>query len=75
MTPKEGREDGTEGAFTWERTVKVLPSPDLDIPGRAVKWHVYEIDVKVKWGERAIRTVEIATLRTVSDSDKPDLPE
>lgn len=74
-TPKEGREDGTEGEFTWERTIKVLPSPDLDIPGRAVKWHVYEIDVKVKWGERSIRTVEIATLRTLADSDKPELPE
>jgi general secretion pathway protein I len=74
-TPKEGREDGTEGAFTWERTVKVLPSPDLDIPGRAVKWHVYEIDVKVKWGDRNVRTVEIATLRTLADSDKPLQPE
>ena len=73
--PKEGREDGTEGAFTWERTVKVLPSPDLDIPGRAVKWHVYEIDVKVKWGERSVRTVEIATLRTLADSDKPVVPQ
>lgn len=74
-TPKEGREDGTEGEFAWERTIKVLPSPDLDIPGRTVKWHVYEIDVKVKWGERSIRTVEITTLRTLADSDKPDLPE
>jgi general secretion pathway protein I len=74
-TPKEGREDGTEGEFTWERTIKVLPSPDLDIPGRTVKWHVYEIDVKVKWGERSVRTVEIATLRTLADSDKPALPE
>jgi type II secretion system protein I len=74
-TPKEGREDGTEGAFTWERTVKVLPSPDLDIPGRAVKWHVYEIDVKVKWCDRNVRTVEIATLRTLADSDKPLQPE
>ena len=74
-TPKEGREDGTEGDFTWERTIKVLPSPDLDIPGRTVKWHVYEIDVKVRWGERSIRAVEIATLRTLADSDKPVLPE
>jgi general secretion pathway protein I len=73
--PKEGREDGTEGEFTWERTIKVLPSPDLDLPGRTVKWHVYEIDVKVKWGERSIRTVEITTLRTLADTDKPDVPE
>lgn len=74
-TPKEGREDGTEGEFTWERTIKVVPSPDLDIPGRTVKWHVYEIDVKVTWGERSVRSVEIATLRTLADSDKPVLPE
>jgi len=74
-TPAEGREDGTEGAFTWERTIKVLPSPDLDIPGRAVKWHVYEIDVKVRWGERSIRAVEISTLRTLADTDKPVLPQ
>jgi general secretion pathway protein I len=74
-TPTEGREDGTEGEFTWERTIKVLPSPDLDIPGRAVKWHVYEIDVKVRWGERSIRAVQISTLRTFADSDKPVLPQ
>ena len=74
-TPTEGREDGTEGEFTWERTIKVLPSPDLDIPGRAVKWHVYEIDVKVRWGERSIRAVEISTLRTLADTDKPVLPQ
>jgi len=75
ITPKEGREDGTEGAFTWERTIKVLPSPDLDVPGRTVRWHVYEIDVKVKWGDRNVRTVEIATLRTLSESDEPVLPQ
>ena len=74
-TPKEGREDGTEGAFTWERTIKVLPSPDLDVLGRTAKWHVYEIDVKVKWGDANVRTVELVTLRTLADSDKPLQPE
>ena len=74
-TPKEGREDGTEGSFTWERTIKVLPAPDLDFPGRAARWRVYEIDVKVKWGDRNVRAVEIATLRTLADTDKPDTPE
>lgn len=71
-SPTEGREEGTEGAFSWERTIKVLPSPDLDIPGRTVKWYVYEIGVKVKWGERSTRTVEIATLRTLAAIDRPD---
>ena len=74
-TPAEGREDGTEGEFTWQRTTTVLPSPDLDIPGRVVRWHVYEIGVKVTWGERGTRSVEIVTLRTLADSDRPVLPE
>jgi type II secretion system protein I len=74
-SPKEGREDGTEGAFAWERTIKVVPSPDLDVVGRTVKWHVYEIDVKVKWGDRNLRTVELATLRTVADTGELELPQ
>lgn len=74
-TPKEGREDGTEGAFSWERTIKVVPSPDLDVVGRTAKWHVYEIDVKVKWGERNLRTVELATLRTLVDTGELELPQ
>jgi type II secretion system protein I len=73
--PKEGREDGTEGAFTWERTIKVVPSPDLDVVGRTAKWHVYEIDVKVKWGDRNLRTVELATLRTLADTGELELPQ
>lgn len=64
--PKAGQEQGTEGAFTWERRIRALEAPDLEGPGRPAKWHVYEIAVEVKWGER--RHVEIATLRTVSEA-------
>lgn len=58
-----GRESGTEGAFTWEREIKAVVTPDLDVEGRAVKWHQWEIDVRVTWGGRQ---VSIATLRTVA---------
>jgi general secretion pathway protein I len=71
--PKEGRESGTEGEFAWERVVKPVLAPDLDLPGRPPKWHVYEITVSVAWGEQK-RTVSVTTLRTVSDADQNALP-
>jgi type II secretion system protein I len=64
-----GIESGTEGAYSWEREVKIVATPDLDVEGRTVKWRVWEIDVRVKWGER--RQVSVATLRTVAgDGDQ-----
>ena len=69
VVPKEGREDGTEGGFAWERVIKPVPAPELDVPGRAAKWHVYEITVQVAWGEQR-RAVGVTTLRTVSDADQ-----
>jgi len=66
-----GTESGTEGAYTWEREVKIVATPDLDVEGRAVKWRVWEVDVRVRWGERERRQVSIATLRTVAgDGDR-----
>jgi general secretion pathway protein I len=69
VVPKEGREEGTEGGFAWERVIKPVPAPELDVPGRAAKWHVYEISVQVAWGEQR-RVVGVTTLRTVSDADQ-----
>jgi hypothetical protein len=69
VVPKEGREEGTEGAFTWERVIKPVAAPDLETPGRTAKWHVYEISVSVAWGEQK-RAVSVTTLRTVSDTDQ-----
>jgi general secretion pathway protein I len=69
VVPKEGREEGTEGGFVWERVIKPVPAPELDVPGRAAKWHVYEITVQVAWGEQR-RAVGVTTLRTVSDADQ-----
>jgi len=64
-----GRDSGTEGAYAWEREVKAVVTPDLEVQGRAVKWHQWEVDVRVRWGDH--RQVSIATLRTVAgDGDK-----
>ena len=59
-----GRDSGTEGAFTWEREVKQVVTPDLDVEGRALKWRQWEVDVRVSWGDH--RQVMVATLRTVA---------
>jgi general secretion pathway protein I len=69
VMPKEGRETGTEGAYAWERVVKAVPAPELEVPGRAETWHVYEVTVHVGW-EESRRTVALTTLRTVSDAEQ-----
>jgi general secretion pathway protein I len=69
VMPKEGREEGTEGAFAWERIIKPVPAPELEGPGRPAKWHVYEINVQVAWGEQR-RAVGVTTLRTVSEAEE-----
>ena len=59
-----GRDSGTEGAFTWEREVKQVVTPDLDVDGRPLRWRQWEVDVRVSWGDH--RQVMVATLRTVA---------
>jgi general secretion pathway protein I len=71
VMPKEGREEGTEGAYSWARTITVVPAPELDVPNRTARWHVYEIDVQVAWGEGR-RTVGVTTIRTVSDAEQQE---
>jgi len=64
-----GRDSGTEGAFTWEREIKQVVTPDLEVEGRVARWRQWEVDVRVRWGDH--RQVSIATLRTVAgDGDK-----
>lgn len=70
VRPTLGRDDGSEGPYAWERNVRLLEAPDLVVPGRPTRWKVYEITVQVTWAER--RHVEVATLRTVLDSDTPE---
>ena len=72
VKPEEGRETGTEGDFQWERTTRLVETPDLTPVGVIPRWRVYEIAVRVQWDQR--RQVEVATLRTVSVSSQPALP-
>jgi general secretion pathway protein I len=65
-----GTDSGNEGAYAWEREVKIVATPDLDVEGRAVKWRMWEIDVRVRWGDH--RQVSVATLRTVAGDGDAD---
>ena len=58
------RDTGTEGPFTWEREIKQVVTPDLEVDGRVGRWRQWEVDVYVRWGDH--RQVSIATLRTVA---------
>lgn len=69
VMPKEGREEGTEGAFAWQRVIRPVAAPELEGPGRPAKWHVYEINVQVAWGEQR-RSVNVTTMRTVSEAEE-----
>jgi prepilin-type N-terminal cleavage/methylation domain-containing protein len=63
------RDGGTEGAYTWEREIKEVVTPDLEVDGRTTRWRQWEVDVHVRWGDH--RQVSVATLRTVAgDGDK-----
>lgn len=72
VRPEEGREAGTEGDFRWERTTRLLETPDLVAEGTPPRWRVYEIAVRVQWDEQ--RQVEVATLRTVATPTTPTAP-
>jgi hypothetical protein len=45
-----------------------VAAPELEGPGRPAKWHVYEINVQVAWGEQR-RSVNVTTMRTVSEAE------
>lgn len=66
VTPVEGREEGQteDGAFTWERTTRVLETPELADQQGAENWRMYRINVHVRWSRT--RDVEVSTLRTAS---------
>jgi general secretion pathway protein I len=63
VDPKEGRENGTEGLLSWERTTRLLETPDLKPADGSDRGRVYEIDVRVAWEQK--RQIEIRTLRMV----------
>jgi general secretion pathway protein I len=69
VIPTEGSEEGKEGMFDWERKISVVSAPDLTRTPASARWHVYQIDVTVRWGEK--RRVEIVTLRTSAEKAPP----
>lgn len=70
VRPAEERREEVEGAYKWERTITIVPTPDLSRTPATEMWHLYLITVKVKWGDR--RSVEVATLR--SSAQSPETP-
>ena len=57
-----------------DRRSLIVATPDLDVDGRTVKWRMWEVDVRVRWGDH--REVTVATLRTVAgdESDRTRQP-
>jgi type II secretion system protein I len=66
--PREGSDAGQEGPFRWERRVALVPVPETLTPGAGPKPQLYSLSVTVRWGSR---TLELASLRTVSGNPAP----
>ena len=66
-----GHDEGTDGAFAWERTTTVVDAPDLARSRVTEPWKVYRITVTVRWGEGRPRQVEIAALRASAERPEP----
>jgi type II secretion system protein I len=60
--PREGIEQGQEGAFQWERRVALVELPEELTPGAGPKPRLFALSVAVRWGAR---TLELASLRAV----------
>jgi hypothetical protein len=72
VNPVEAHDKGQEGAFDWERTVSIVTTPDLERTPATRKWHVYQIDVNVRWGDT--RGVRVVTLRTSAERPAAGTP-
>jgi len=70
VTPAEARQEEVEGAYKWERTITIVPTPELSRTPATEMWHLYLITVKVSWGDT--RSIELATLR--SSAQPPETP-
>ncbi len=69
LVPTEGTENGTDGRFSWQRTARVLETPELNPANATQKWRVFQISVVVTWD--AQRRLEVSTLRTVPATSDP----
>jgi general secretion pathway protein I len=61
VAPAEEQKSGTEGPFTWERTISIDPVPELARSPSTEPWKIYRIAVRVGWGDKS--RVELVTLR------------
>ncbi len=69
----EGRESGTEGPFTWERTIRATQVPAALAITSQKPFEVFEVTVQVRWGGK--RSVEVATLRTAHPAEPGEPPK
>jgi type II secretion system protein I len=69
LVPVEGTESGTDGRFSWERTARVLETPDLTPADAIPQWRRFQISVVVTWD--AQRRLEVSTQRTVPATSDP----
>ena len=72
INPVEAHDRGQDGAFDWERNVTIVTTPDLERTPATRKWRVYQIDVKVRWGDT--RGVQVVTLRTSAEQPAAGTP-
>jgi type II secretion system protein I len=66
---EEGADAGQEGRFQWERRVSLVPVPEELTPGTGPQLRLYALSVAVRWGRN--RTLELASLRAVSEKSAP----
>ena len=66
---EEGADAGQEGRFQWERRVSLMPVPEELTPGAGPQLRLYALTVAVRWGRG--RTLELASLRTVTQTTAP----
>ena len=69
IIPTESTDSGTDGRFSWQRSSRVLETPELTPADAPQKWRVFQISVVVTWEER--RRLEVVTLRTVPATSDP----
>jgi prepilin-type N-terminal cleavage/methylation domain-containing protein len=66
---EEGAGAGQERRFQWDRRVSLVPVAEELTPGAGPQLRLYALTVAVRWGRG--RTLELASLRTVTQTTAP----
>jgi general secretion pathway protein I len=66
----EGHDSGTDGGFTWERTIRRTEVPVELATTTSRPYELYAVTVRVSWDRQ--RAVEITTLRTAHPAAPAD---